>query len=334
MEASVICPSCNKSVPPKKFCIYCGATLEASKREASKTPEKEQMPTQKPVAKPIADADKLVVQIAPVETMVNNLKIDFSTARVRAEEKKLAFFVTLGIFKPKAEEVICDHFAAGYEVFLRVKGSYHIDYYRKASYKVPIGDQVKELIIFGQTLTPHKTEAESKSFFGIGGDHKVTNEIRLDSDERLIHDFAEDILYDESGKEVSQPSVLNGDSNREGDKILKTGINIESFIVPPESVLVAFKTKLLKRPTDVARTVEETLQISQVSLIYSPFYHALYVNKRSKEKEMKQLRIDGITGEVVLNPKTSKWAMRCPSCGKEITIDEKFCGECGARLLP
>ena len=43
MEATVTCPSCGKSVPLKKFCIYCEANLECVKVEMPKKPISEQV---------------------------------------------------------------------------------------------------------------------------------------------------------------------------------------------------------------------------------------------------------------------------------------------------
>ena len=128
METQVKCPSCGKSVPLKKFCIYCGANLEGLKPEVPETPTLEQVAVSETEAvKSEAAVVKMVVKAAPVETIVNSLKIDFPKARTMVEEKKLSFFTSLGFFKPKPEEVIMDSFAAGYEVFLKVKGSYHIE---------------------------------------------------------------------------------------------------------------------------------------------------------------------------------------------------------------
>ena len=335
MSSQVNCPSCGKSVPLKKFCIYCGATLEGIKVE---TPVAELAATPEvtaEAAKVEAAAGKMVVKVAPVETIVNNLKIDFPRARTIAEEKKLTFFTAFGFLKPKPEEVAYDSIAAGYEVFVKIKGSYHIDYYRNASYRIPISDQVKEVIVLGQTLTPSEGKAKSEGggLFGIGGGaQKPTKEITLDSEERIVKDVSADILYDEEGNEISQPSVVKAEANPEGEKVLKTGINLETLRVPAESLVEKFKPKILLRPNDVSRTVEEVLDVSQVSIIYSPFYHIMYVNKRSKE--MKQARLDGVTGEIVLSQKSSRWETLCPGCGRKISLDEKFCGECGAKLLP
>lgn len=285
------------------------------------------------VAKPEEAAGKMVVNVAPVGTTVNSLKIDFARARTLAEEKKLQFFTTFGILRPKPEEVGCDSFAAGYEVFVKIKGSYHIDYYRKASYRVSIDGQVKEVIILGQTLTPLEAKMRVEGgVLGIGGERRSTKEILLDSEERIFKEFSADILYDEEGREVNQPSVLKADANPEGEKILKTGINVEKLLIQPDALVEKFKPKILQRPNDVGRTVEEVLDISQVSVIYSPFYHVMFMNKRSKE--MKQIRIDGISGEVALIQKSSRWETLCPTCGRKISLEEKFCGECGAKLLP
>lgn len=333
MEAQVKCPSCGRSVPLKKFCNYCGASLEGMKPEVPETPASEQVAVSEAGAvKSEAAAGNMVVKVAPVETIVNSLKIDFPKARTISEEKKLSFFTSLGFFKPKPEEVVMDSFAAGYEVFLKAKGNYHIDYYRNASYRVSVDDQVREVIIFGQTLTPVKTEAEAKGFLGLGGERKAGKEVRLDGEERIVKDFSADILYNDSGVEVSQPSILKAEANPEGEQILKKGINVESLRLPPEAIVEKFKPKILQRPSEAARVVEEVLDISQVSMIYSPFYHTMYVNKRSKE--MKQLRIDGVSGEIILAQKASKWETLCPSCGRKITLEEKFCGECAAKLLP
>ncbi|MFH0897024.1 MAG: zinc ribbon domain-containing protein, partial [Candidatus Bathyarchaeota archaeon] len=154
----------------------------------------------------------------------------------------------------------------------------------------------------------------------------------LDCEERIVKDFSADILYDDSGDEVSEPSILKAEANPNGEQILKKGINIESLRLPPKAIVEKFKPKILQHPSEAARVVEEVLDIPEVSLIYSPFYHSMYVNKKSKE--MKHLRIDGVSGEIILTQKASKWETLCPSCGRKITLEERFCGECRAKLLP
>jgi hypothetical protein len=155
MEARVTCPACGKSVALKKFCVSCGANLDGVQSEAPKTPVVEQAIQTEAEASPAkteAEAPKMITRIAPVETIVNNIKIDFPRARTIAEERKLSFFSSaFGLKKPKPEEISIDSIAAGYEVFLRVKGSYHVDYYRVGSYTIPVDEQVKEVIILGHT---------------------------------------------------------------------------------------------------------------------------------------------------------------------------------------
>ena len=271
------------------------------------------------------------VKTSPVETIVNSQNIDWIQARTIVEEKKLSFFTTFGFIKPKPEEVVYDTFALGYEVFVRIKGNYHIDYYRKILHKVTVDKQVKEIIILGQTLTPIEVKAEKRARDLISGERESNMELHLDSEERIMKDVLAEVVYDDSGNEVNQPSILKGENNPAGEKILKSAMNVEPLGSSIEAFVEKFKPKIYQRPGDVDRVVEEILDITQISVIYSPCYHVKLLNTRSKE--IKQFRIDGLSGEI--SPITaSRWETLCPQCSNKITLDEKFCKECGTKLLP
>ena len=341
MEPQTECPSCKRQTPIDKFCVYCGASLRESTERVAEMPAPN-IESSASTISGVASPTKTEVKVTPFETIVNKARFDFPTARTMAEEKKLSFFTSLGFLKPKLEEVVCNSFAAGYEVFVRIRGTYHINYYRKNSYRIPVDEQVIEAIVLDQTLTPvtpkGKTEGKRIStatvteFLGIGTDKKPTKEILLGSDERIIKDISADILHDATGNEVNQPQTTSSEPDPEGQDILKRGVNLEELVQPAEALVERFKSRIFQRPSEAARIVEENLDVTQVSIIYNPFYHVTYVNKKSNDT--KQLNIDGVTGEISILLKTSKLVTLCPKCGRKITLEEKYCEECGTKLLP
>jgi len=57
------------------------------------------------------------------------------------------------------------------------------------------------------------------------------------------------------------------------------------------------RSRIVKRPSDIERIVEEVFEISERAIIYTPIYEVSFQNTRTGE--VRAMKVDGITTEVI-----------------------------------
>ena len=57
------------------------------------------------------------------------------------------------------------------------------------------------------------------------------------------------------------------------------------------------KSKIVSRPSDIAKIHNEIFQISEHAVIYSPIYEIVFRNIRTNEEKL--IRIDGVTAKIL-----------------------------------
>lgn len=230
-----------------------------------------------------AEATPLSEKIAERKTIVYETRIDPTVIKVTGEKLKAQLFTRFGFMKSKPKEIRLVSIDKYYEPYMVIGGRYFIDYYRKCTYTIQVDRTVLEIILLNHRFKPNQP---------IDFHAKDHNEIRLEGEERLVHDAKTSLILDKSGQEVPPNHLPSAPSERNPAKILKEyGANE----IPPDADLDVIRSRILKRPKDINRLVKELFEVTERAIIYSPRFRVLYRNLRTGEE--KTAEFDGVTSE-------------------------------------
>lgn len=223
-------------------------------------------------------------KIAERKTIVYETRIDSVVIKLAGEKLKDQLFARFfGFLKPKPEEVQLISINKYYEPYVMISGVYSIDYYRKCMYPISVDKQVLNVILLNHELKP---EPSKDSSFG---DHNV---LKLEGEERLVNRAKTSVVLDRFGEDVALEQLPSAPSEKDPKKILADS----SYEKIPENADVdMIRSRILKRPKDIKRIVNEVFEISERVVIYTPRFRVLYRN--SKTNEERYVEFDGVTSE-------------------------------------
>jgi hypothetical protein len=230
-----------------------------------------------------AETSPVIEKIAEKKIIVYETRIDPTVIKVAGEKLKAQLFTRFGFVKSRPEEIRLVSINKHYEPFMVISGRYFVNYYRKCTYTVRVDRKVLEVILLNRRFKPGQ-QADT-----CAKDH---NMIRLEGEERLILDSKASLILDRSGQEVPPNRLPSAPSERNPAKILK---EYEPTHTPPDTDLDIIRSKILKRPKDANRFIEELFEITERATIYSPRFTVLYKNLRTGEE--KTVEFDGVTSE-------------------------------------
>jgi len=225
-------------------------------------------------------------KIAKRKVVVFKTLADPTMIKASAENMKGSLFRKYMFLKPPAEQIRQIAFEMTYEPYFIVEGKYTIDYYQGRTYHIAILDNSLEVVLLNHTFKPESTKGKWQR-----------RTITLEGEERLIHEKSAYLVLDTKGREVSPERIHSAPQERKYKKILaefeekgkpKFGPNWE------EEVL---KSRIAKRPPNIKRVIEETLEISNRRLFYVPVYKIWFQNTKTSEE--KEVKFDGVTGHMI-----------------------------------
>lgn len=243
------------------------------------------------MAKAVSD-EKIVIsaetspsseKIAERKTIVYETRIDPTVIKVAGEKVKDQLFTRFGFRKPRSEDVQLVSIDKFYEPYIVISGRYFIDYYRKCAHTVKVDKEVQEVIILDHKIKP--TQPADSSI-------KDYNVIRLEGEERLMNEIKASLILDKFGQEITLERLPSAPSERNPKKILK---EFGAKEIPSDADLNIIKSRIVKRPKDINRLVEEVFEVSERAVIYTPRFKVRYKNVRTQEE--KTVVFDGVTAE-------------------------------------
>jgi hypothetical protein len=243
------------------------------------------------LAKAVSD-EKIVIsaetspsseKIAERKTIVYETRIDPTVIKVAGEKVKDQLFTRFGFRKPRSEDVQLVSIDKFYEPYIVISGRYFIDYYRKCAHTVKVDKEVREVIILDHKIKP--TQPADSSI-------KDYNVIRLEGEERLMNEIKASLILDKFGQEITLERLPSAPSERNPKKILK---EFGAKEIPSDADLNIIKSRIVKRPKDINRLVEEVFEVSERAVIYTPRFKVRYKNVRTQEE--KTVVFDGVTAE-------------------------------------
>ena len=228
-------------------------------------------------------------RIVERKTIVYKTLVDPTVVKITGEKMKDELFVRFGFLRPKPEAVQCISVDKCYEPYIVVSGKYSIDYYRRRVCTVEVDGEVREVILLKQSFKPVPSKKPAK---------KACKVIRLVGEERLFYEDEAYLILDKRGREVAPEQVPQAPSEEEPDKILaEFGEKIKRLEIPADMEVGVIRSRIVRRPSDIARVVEELFEGSERVIIYTPIYEVSFQN--TKTGEVKALKIDGITAKVI-----------------------------------
>jgi hypothetical protein len=239
----------------------------------------------------IACAEQIVISaesasakenIVERKTIVYETLVDPTVIRVAGEKTKNQLFTRFGFLKPKSEEVQFVSMDKYYEPYIVISGKYMIDYYRKCAYTIRVDEGVKEVVLLNNTFVPEQTS---------GSTTKAAS-IKLEGEERLVKETKAFLILNKHGQDAKMTSVPSAPSEKNPQEVIaKSGIREIA-----QNVDIDFaRDRLVKRPNDINRIVNEAFEISERSVIYAPRFKLLYKNVKTGQQGI--LKFDGVTSQ-------------------------------------
>jgi len=244
------------------------------------------MAAQATVTVPVPSVSESVPEkIADRKIIVYKTLIDPTVIKLATEKVKDRLFVKFGFLKPNPDQIQQVSFEKDYEAFVIVDGRYNIDYYRRRIYTLRVDDKAQEVILFNQTFKP-EVNMESAG--------KV---VRIEGEERLIHEAKAYIVLSADGREVSPKRIPSAPSEEHSRKL---AAEIEATkkpqILPDEEISIT-RSKIVRRPPEIKRVVKELFEVTDRAVIYAPIYRVKFQNV--KTGEMKTIKFDGVTARLL-----------------------------------
>jgi hypothetical protein len=211
--------------------------------------------------------------------------IDPTVIKLATEKVKDRLFVKFGFLKPNPDQIQQASFEKDYEAFVIVDGRYNIDYYRRRIYTLRVDDKAQEVILFNQTFKP-EVNMESAG--------KV---VRIEGEERLIHEAKAYVVLSADGREVSPKRIPSAPSEEHSKKLAAEIEATKKPQIQPDEEINIIRNKIVRRPTEIKRVVKELFEVTDRAVIYAPIYKVKFQNV--KTGETKTVKFDGVTARLL-----------------------------------
>jgi hypothetical protein len=240
------------------------------------------------VASPLAKEEIEEEKTPERKLIVQKIFVNLETVTNVVEKDKTSFFAKLGFLKPKQEDIECESVLLFYEPFLIARANYFLDYYENKTYRIKVGDNATEVVVFDQTLKPEVMSERVKGV--LKRSHK---EIVFGAQERVIHKAIEQIALNRTGREIDPTKLPSAPAELEPETVLKE--YREKTRKVGLTLFNTLKDIVCKRPPNIGRIVEEVFEVTEHTVVYTPIYEARC--RHLKTGEIKIIPISGVTGK-------------------------------------
>lgn len=235
----------------------------------------------------MAEIEILPQKIVDTRTIILKPRLDSSMARLQGEQLKTSFFARFGFLKPKPREVLLVAFSKYYEPYIVIGGKYSIDYCRRHNYALKVEDRTQAMFIDGKKMKPEPMSLQDKA--------KV---IKLVGEEHSHYENETYVILDRLLQEVSSDNLFFAPFENDYETQPDAGFNLRKPQISIEEEITFLRSRVARRPADVAEIIREKFEINERTIIYSPVYELTY--KNIKNGKIVTALINGITGGVIL----------------------------------
>jgi hypothetical protein len=231
-------------------------------------------------------------KIVPRKTVVFTTLVDPTVIKVAGERLKRRLFTKFGIRKPSLATIQLSSLQKYYEPYIVISARYFLDYYRMCAYTVSIDSEVREFVMQNRTFYPQKSQNSTAS-------------IKFEGEERLVVEKKSFFMLLKNGQEANPETLPSAPP----EKKPKDSIRVQCIKeIDPEADVDFARKRLVHRPENLSRIVDEVFEISERVVIYAPRYKLTYVNASNYEE--KSIEFDGITSKRILDENLPSRAVR------------------------
>jgi hypothetical protein len=219
--------------------------------------------------------DKLV----PRKTVVYETLVDPTVIKVTGERLKRRLFTKFGFWRSNSVAIELVSMKKYYEPYIVISGRYFLNYYRLCDYTISPDNDVEEVILLNQKFYPQKHQNSTAS-------------IKLEGEERLVVEKKGFFMLAKNGQEANLETLPSAPSEKNPDEtIAKYGI-VE---IDSEADVDFVRKRLVHRPENLSRIVNEIFEINERVVIYAPRFKLTYVNANTYQE--KSMEFDGVTSK-------------------------------------
>jgi hypothetical protein len=235
----------------------------------------------------MAEIEILPQKIVDTRKVILKSKFDSSKVKIQGEKLKTSFFAKFGFLKPKPKDVLLVAFSKYYEPYIVIGGKYSIDYCKRHDYALKVEDRTQALFIDGKRLKPEPLS-------GRGNDRVI----KLVGEEHSHYENETYVVLDRMLQEVSAENLFLAPSESDLENQQSFGLDLRKPQISLEEEIAILRSRIAKRPADVAEIIRENFEINERTTIYSPFYELTFKNLKNGKKVT--AIVNGVTGGVVV----------------------------------
>ena len=228
-------------------------------------------------------------KISKRKMIVYKSRVDPTIVKLTAEKMKYKLFAKFSFSKSKSEEIRVVSVDKYYEPYVLIDAQYSVQYFKNKVYTFAVDPETEQVKISGESYDPEIVADPS------GESTKV---IKLEAEMWSSYQDKAYLVFDKEGHEIPPNQVPAAPSEDHPEKILKEfSKKIGAVQGSPQKEIDMIKTKLVKRPSDMAKIEDEIFQVSEHAVIYSPIYEITFRNVRTGEEKL--VKIDGVTAKII-----------------------------------
>ena len=212
---------------------------------------------------------------------------DPTVAKAAAEKIKTRIFRRYGFFEPPSDQSRQIAFEKSYEPYFVVEGKYSIDYYQGCIYTITTHNE-NALEVF---LLDHKLKPRPAKKYG---QHKT---IRLEGEERILHEKKGYLVMDAKGREASPERIPSAPQEKQPKKIITEYKNNGKSDFGPRWEVEVLRSRIAVRPPRIKRIVNELFKVSKRTLFFIPTYKVWFKNTKTGEEKI--AKFDGVSGRSI-----------------------------------
>ena len=241
----------------------------------------------------MAETEILPQKIVDMRTIILKSKLDSKRVKQQGEKLKTSFFTRFGFLKPKRKDIVLVAFSKYYEPYILIGGKYSIDYCKRHRYALKVEDKTQALFIEGKKLKPEPLSSKDNAMV-----------INLVGEEHSHYENETYVILDRLLQEVPPEKLCFAPFEDELENQSEIYFDLRKPKISLDQEITFLRSKIAKRPSDVAEIVREKFEINERTTIYTPIYELTYKNIKNGKKVT--ALIDGITGNMNIGKFKSK----------------------------
>jgi hypothetical protein len=234
----------------------------------------------------MAEPEILPQKIVDTRTIILKSRLDSKNVKLLGDKLKIGFFSRFGL-KPKPKDVLLVAFSKYYEPYILIGGKYSIDYCKRHNYALKVEDETQAIFIDGKKLKPEPLSQREND--------KIIN---LVGEEHSHYENETYLILDRLSQEVPPEKLVFAPFETELENRSESDFDLRKTKLSLDEEITFLRSKIAKRPPDVAEIVREKFEVNERIIIYSPVYELTYKNIKNG-KNVTAL-INGITGGLML----------------------------------